>query len=105
MRLLDERQSTHGSFETNAFVSQSLKSAIRQGELNATWVQREALDLICTKLSRIASGQADFTDHWLDIIGYAHLVLRDINSRNAPPVERRASPGVSEDLSGLQSQA
>ena len=36
-------------------------------------VQREAVDMICLKLSRIISGQSHFRDHWDDIAGYARL--------------------------------
>ena len=29
--------------------------------------------MICTKISRILSGQHDFEDHWLDVAGYSRL--------------------------------
>ena len=72
--LLQERQKTHGSFETNAKVSQHLKSVFMAHgyrTLNPVWA--EALDMIALKISRILSGQADFKDHWDDIAGYAKL--------------------------------
>ncbi len=43
-----------------------------------TNVQREAVDMICMKLSRIASGHANFADHWEDIQGYSQLVLDEL---------------------------
>jgi hypothetical protein len=36
--------------------------------------------MIACKLSRIISGDASFTDHWLDIQGYAQNVLEAIDN-------------------------
>lgn len=72
--LLQSREKTHGSFYTNARISQQLKGIF---ELNLPRpccdVHKEALDMIALKLSRILSGQANFKDHWDDIAGYAKL--------------------------------
>lgn len=80
-KLLKERGKTHGSFQNNAEISQELKDIIHTaisdlGE--ATPVQKEAIDMICLKLSRIASGQAHFKDHWDDIAGYATLAADEL---------------------------
>lgn len=80
-KLLKEREETHGSFQNNAEISQELKDIIHTaisdlGE--ATPVQKEAIDMICLKLSRIASGQAHFKDHWDDIAGYATLAADEL---------------------------
>jgi hypothetical protein len=40
-------------------------------------VQREALDYIAGKLSRILSGQPGHADHFRDIAGYAELAARE----------------------------
>lgn len=73
--LFNERNETHGSFVDNARVAQSLKRVLHTqdnwGEMND--LHKEALDLICTKIGRIMSGQADFDDHYEDIAGYAKL--------------------------------
>ena len=72
--LLQEREKTHGSFARNAEISQKIKHitySYGYGTLPAP--QREALDIIALKLSRILSGQANFKDHWDDIAGYAKL--------------------------------
>ena len=78
-KLTQERGTTHGDFSVNAKVSQAFKRIMATG--NYTDVQKEAIDLICMKLSRIASGHADFSDHWEDIQGYSQLVLDEINSK------------------------
>lgn len=75
-QLTEERGKTHGAFEDNARISQFLKAVLRHDEYSD--VQAEAIDMICLKLSRIASGQAQFKDHWDDIAGYAHLVSKNI---------------------------
>lgn len=94
--LLQDRQKTHGSFQLNAFVSQTLKNQFRD---HATWsamshVQREALDVIALKISRILSGQSFFTDHWDDIAGYAALASREIQemSECSPTTQPSGSP-------------
>jgi hypothetical protein len=71
--LLNERGKTHGSFVRNAEVSQRLKDIFQYygGDLHV--VQKEALDMIALKISRILSGQGAYADHWDDIAGYATL--------------------------------
>lgn len=83
--LFQERQKTHGSFVDNATISQALKSVIATGVNPNNAVFQEALDMICLKISRIASGQANFKDHWDDIAGYAQLASEacDASKRNA----------------------
>lgn len=76
--LLQDRGKTHGSWEENASTSQRLKDVMRtsKGWQNCSPEQQEALDLICTKLSRILSGSPNFKDHWDDIAGYATLASK-----------------------------
>lgn len=71
--LLTEREATHGDFGTNAKISQALKGIIQPYAKDLSAVHREALDMICLKISRILSGQAGYKDHWDDIAGYAKL--------------------------------
>jgi hypothetical protein len=76
--ILAERQTTHGEFSDNARVAQRLRAFWRQ---QPTWEsipeqQREALDQMAGKLSRIFSGQPHFKDHWDDISGYATLASK-----------------------------
>jgi hypothetical protein len=76
--LLAERGKTHGDFSTNALVSQKLKLIVStyhkiDPHNEFDHVVAEALDMICLKMSRILSGQAQHRDHWDDIAGYAKL--------------------------------
>jgi hypothetical protein len=79
---LAERSSTHGSFVENAYDSQRLKRVVRRCNSyeSMTLVQREALDMIMHKISRITCGNPHEPDHWLDIAGYAILVYKDLSN-------------------------
>jgi hypothetical protein len=79
--LLVERRNTHGAFVDNARLSQAIKTLMHAapGWPSMTDVQREALEMIALKLSRILSGQASFGDHWLDVAGYSTLVVKDLS--------------------------
>lgn len=74
--LLEERQQTHGSFEDNAIISQSLKRMFRAGPgwLRLTDIERESMDMIALKFSRILSGKSLSKQHWEDVVGYAKLI-------------------------------
>ena len=75
------RPSTHGSFADNARISQSIKKIMRQ---EAGWEQlndeqKEALEMVSLKISRILSGNPYEPDHWLDVQGYAGLAKKSID--------------------------
>ena len=74
---LQKRGSEYGDFSKVAFTAQTLKTVLANKEM--TKVQRECLDLICTKLARIAHGNPSNKDSWLDIAGYAQLVVLDLD--------------------------
>jgi hypothetical protein len=75
--LLQTRQQTHGSFDENAHVAQQLKEAFREapGWQRLDDVEREAMDMIAAKFSRILSGRSLERQHWEDVVGYARLIL------------------------------
>jgi hypothetical protein len=76
LAMLNERHVTHGNFEDNAIISQSIKRLFRAGPgwNNCSDVEREAMDMIALKLSRVLSGRSMSKQHWEDIVGYAKLV-------------------------------
>jgi len=87
--ILKERQGTHGEFADVAEISQELKNIFRnkEGWVNLTRVQREALDNIIQKAARIFAGDPNFADHWVDIQGYAKLAEKEIRkgeNQNGP---------------------
>ncbi len=78
--VLKERGSTHGKFRDNGRIAQAIKRAIQSGpkyeELTDT--QKEAMSYIAGKMSRIVSGNPDHADNWLDIQGFAGLILGEL---------------------------
>ncbi len=74
--IIQTRSETHGDFTINSHVSQAIKRAVRaHGKYQDLHdYQREAIDAIAGKIGRIVAGDADFSDHWVDIAGYAELV-------------------------------
>jgi hypothetical protein len=74
--LLAERETTHGSFEENAQLSQRIKTVFQSavGWHRLSYIEREAMDMIALKFSRILSGKSLSKQHWEDVRGYAVLV-------------------------------
>ena len=81
--VLKERGNRYGSYRRVAMVSQLLKDTIRQShnvQCNSLeWYQLESLDLICNKLARILNGDPNYRDSWVDIAGYAQLVVDELD--------------------------
>lgn len=77
--LISTRQSTHGDFRTNARMSQKLKAVVRsyEGWEHLDDVEKESIDMICLKLSRIISGKSLEKQHWEDVEGYARLAVKE----------------------------
>lgn len=84
-KILEERGSRYGEFIDNATIAQELKTYVRGC---ASWGileidQKEAIDNICIKLSRILSKGTDNTypDNFADIAGYATLVVNRMTQK------------------------
>lgn len=72
---LKDRGSVYGDFTDNAVIAQQIKVSLRSG---VSWAlmnpaQREAADVMASKLSRIVTGDPNYGDNWHDIQGYAKL--------------------------------
>lgn len=75
---LTERGKRYGKFKDHADVTQKLKFILRT-HMGSNYDrmepdQIEALEMICHKLGRIANGDPNYADSWVDIAGYAKLV-------------------------------
>ena len=73
--ILDQRGSRYGDFIDNATIAQAMKMAA----IGNVWADmdadaREAIDMICTKISRIVTADWRYVDNWRDIEGFAKLV-------------------------------
>lgn len=71
-----ERGEQYGDFTDQAHIAQDLKDYMRliPGWQNLLPHQRESLDMIQHKISRILNGDPNVVDSWADIAGYAHIV-------------------------------
>lgn len=83
--ILEERGSRYGRFPEHADISQGIKGIISAGpswhRMNNS--QREALEMVAHKIGRIANGDPDYLDSWVDIIGYVQLVIDELERRDA----------------------
>jgi hypothetical protein len=96
-KILNEREGQYGNYAFVSSVAQNLKQALRLGvgwnEL--TGVQKESLELIATKLSRVVSGNPNWKDSWEDIGGYAQLVVDDLEGVNRAELSKKNGSRVS----------
>lgn len=81
-KVLDERGGRYGSFAKNAEICQGLKAIARR---SPSWErmrapQREAIEAIFGKLSRILTGDPEYLDSWVDLQGYSKLSTDEIKS-------------------------
>lgn len=72
---LKQRGNVHGDYNVQSTThDQLLHVMMKQPSfLNLKPQHRQALNIIAMKMSRILSGDAEHTDHWHDIAGYATL--------------------------------
>lgn len=78
---LRDREAKYGDFKIQAEFAQALKYLMRdhvEGWRRLSSAQREALDMIQHKISRILNGDPTYRDSWTDIIGYAKLIEREL---------------------------
>lgn len=73
---LEERGETYGSYACNARIAQQLKAVLTSGQnfSGLSMVERESLDMICSKMARVVNGKHHI-DNWRDIASYAELVM------------------------------
>ena len=80
MKVLEEREKTHGAWLSVAITAQDIKQIMAMGDNYSQMpvAQKEALDMIASKIARIVNGNFTEKDHWRDIAGYATLVEREL---------------------------
>lgn len=82
---LDQRAGRYGLFLGQAEISQNFKQLVyhylvhREKTLDVD--QAEALEMIVHKIARIINGDADYSDSWRDIAGYAMLISDRLEGR------------------------
>ena len=77
--VLEQRKKVHGSYDDYANINGSIMKIVRNTENydKLDNKERSSLDMILSKVSRILSGDPHFQDHWVDIAGYATLVVKE----------------------------
>lgn len=75
--ILIDRGTKYGGFDSVSVTSQHLKRIVRAGHSygHLDHYQKESLDMICNKIARAVNGDPLYADNWVDIAGYAELVV------------------------------
>ena len=74
---LKSRKGRYGKATDNALVSQSLMDIVRNDGPSFkewTYLHRMVVQMIFSKISRMACGDPDYSDNMHDIIGYAKIL-------------------------------
>lgn len=82
-KILEERGKTHGDYADHADCTQWTKRFWRTFHRwdSLTDEQAESLDMIAHKVGRVLAGDPNHKDHWVDIAGYAQLVVDSLNDK------------------------
>lgn len=90
---LEERGSRYGKFSGHAEITQAIKRVMRGQDsklteagkvrLAAKWEAltdslRQALEMAAHKIGRILNGDPNYDDSWVDIAGYAQLIVQEL---------------------------
>jgi hypothetical protein len=90
--LINEREKTHGSFHVAAPIMEAIL-AIYEASPNwhkLTPMQKQTLRMFAHKSGRLLVGNPNYLDHWVDLEGYAHLIVIELSGE-------RYTPGTPED--------
>jgi hypothetical protein len=75
--VIHAREDSHGDYTQQAQLAQDLKRVMKQRTMGWDKLspeQRESLEMIAVKISRILNGNPNVADHWRDISGYSDLI-------------------------------
>jgi len=97
--ILAERGSNYGSFDGHAVITQGIKLVMTRDweslqslldslrkydptphKIASNASQQEALAMIAHKIGRIINGNPYYADSWIDIIGYAQLIVDELEA-------------------------
>lgn len=100
--ILDQRGKRYGNFFTQGLITQDLKRMIRRyaNQVGTEMApdQWEALDMICSKISRIVNGDPDYDDSWVDIAGYAQLIVNRLREDQSAFGAATTNPNIEEQM-------
>lgn len=80
---LKERGDRYGAFDGHSQIAQGIKVAMR---LSPKWwaltpSHKESLEMIAHKIGRILNGDPNYADSWVDIAGYAQLIVKQLEAK------------------------
>lgn len=95
-KVLEERGSRYGKFSEHAKIAQALQEVLWN---HPNWHKlptdtRQSLVVITDKIARMLNGYHDYDDNWVDIIGYATLVLNRIRDDERAESLTKQPPNV-----------
>ena len=82
--ILTERGKRYGNYLKQTTISQDLKYIITKSNGSFDDMlpdQRDCLEMIAVKISRILNGDPNYADNWRDIAGYASLVADRLDGK------------------------
>lgn len=84
VKTLSERGLTYGEYKDVSQVSQLIKEAMRNGTSYSILSNeaQESLDMIANKIARIVNGDPNYLDSWVDVVGYATLVVNKLEGKS-----------------------
>lgn len=82
---LAERGATYGRFDHHATLARRIIEVVSSGENFSSMPPdaQHALCYIADKMARVLTGQHDHRDSWLDMAGYATLIVDRIDGTGA----------------------
>jgi hypothetical protein len=86
--ILADRHTRYGSYGTTALIAQQLKGMMHETQSwhKLTPSQREGLEMIQHKIARILNGDPKYIDSWVDIVGYATLIVESMEDKNGTAI-------------------
>lgn len=94
-QVTDERGSRYGSFEDGSRLMRRLKEVMwnTDGYTRLGCDQKEALEMIQHKIARIINGDPSYQDSWVDIAGYASLIVERLKRDEESTLPRNQGIG------------
>lgn len=82
--VLEERGNRYGPFSDHAQITQALKTVMIMTDKwpRLTNSQKESLEMIAHKIGRILNGDPNYADSWVDIAGYAQLIVDQLEGKD-----------------------
>jgi len=83
-KIIQAREELYGGFENVAKISQELKKVMAPALERADEPVREALEMICHKMARVAASEEGWKviDNFADIAGYAALAQKHLENQS-----------------------